>query len=86
MSVMEFLLFSVALKTSSTLSVFNNFAWLLLLYEQSSIAWNLQTEKKIEFHVISLLQTKSQQKYNCLGKLFQVLMKFISKTFPKKLS
>ena len=34
---------------------------------------------QVEFPVISLLWTKSQQK--C--KLFQVLMKFISKTFPK---
>ena len=47
MSVMEFVLFSAMLKTSSALSVSNNFAWLLLFYKQSSIAWSQRIEKKI---------------------------------------
>ena len=47
MSVIEFFLFSATLKTSSASSVSNNFAWLLLLYKQSSIAWSQQIEKKL---------------------------------------
>ena len=47
MSVMEFVLFSATLKTSSASSVSNNFAWLILLYKQSSIAWSRRIEKKI---------------------------------------
>ena len=46
MSVMQFVLFSAMLKTSSACYVFNNFAWLLLVYKQSNIAWSWQTEKK----------------------------------------
>ena len=47
MHVMEFVLFSATLKTSSALYVSNNFAWLLLLYKQSSIALSRLIEKKI---------------------------------------
>ena len=67
MSVIELISFSVTLKTSSASSIFNDFAWPLLLYKQSSRTWSQQLEKKdngfvyfkrtvqVECPVISLL-------------------------------
>ena len=94
MSVMEFALFLVTLKT-----FFNDFAWPLLLYKQSSITWSWRIEKKImalfiQFHYKTKVYYERTVQVECsvtgflsknvmLGKLFQVLMKFISKPFPK---
>ena len=47
MLVIEFVLFSVTLKALSASSVFNNFARLLLLSKQRSVARSRVIEKKI---------------------------------------
>ena len=60
MSVIEFILFSVTLKTSSTSSVFNDFAWPLLLYKQSSLTWSQQIEKKDDGFVYSISLQKDK--------------------------
>ena len=103
MSVVEFVLFLVTLKALSASSVFSNFAWLLLLCEQSIIAWSRLIEKNIVAlfvqyhyqrevyferavqveHTLHSLSAKNQAKMPCLRELFQVLMKFIIKTFSK---
>ena len=72
MYVKEFIFFSVTLKTSSALSVFNDFALTLLLYKQSSITWNQQIEQKgngfaysISLQKISLLWKNSTSRMPC---------------------
>ena len=60
MSVIEFILFSVTLKTSSTSSVSNDFAWPLLLYKQRSITWSQQIEKKDNGFVYSISLQKDK--------------------------
>ena len=46
MSVMEFVLFSATLKTSSASPVFGDFFWLFLLYKQSSKISSRRIAKK----------------------------------------
>ena len=60
MSVIEFILFSVTLKISSAWSVFNDFAWPLLLYKQSSTTWSQQIEKKDNGFVYSISLQKDK--------------------------
>ena len=60
MSVIEFILFSVTLKTSSASTVFNDFAWPLLLYKQSSITWTQQIEKQDNGFVYSISLQKDE--------------------------
>ena len=37
----------------------------------------------LERNVLNLLSSKTRQKKQCISKLFQILIKFISKAFPK---
>ena len=75
MSVIEFVLFLVTLKTSSALSVFSNFAWLLLLCKQSSVAWSRRIEKRI----VAKSSKKQQKAISSFFRRAASISPFISK-------
>ena len=60
MSVIEFILFSVMLKTSYASSVFNDLTWPLLLHKQRSITWSQQIEKTDKSFVYSISLQKDK--------------------------